>query len=85
MHSELQQEPIACDFVSCFASDKRDHPIILNAAARFKIRKYHKYNFITDRGFFPLPFGRTNILSDDVLRFCALIGNYLPPHMRAAD
>jgi ribonuclease HI len=85
MHSELQQEPIACDFVSCFAADKRDYPIILNAAARFKNRKYHKYNFITDKGFFPLPFGRTNIISNQVLRFCSLIGNYMPPHMRASD
>ena len=85
MHSELQQEPIACDLVSCFAADKRNYSDVLEAASRFKSRKYHKYNFITDTGFFPLPFGRTNILSTDIFRFCALIGNHLPPHMRAPD
>jgi len=85
MHSELQQEPIACDFVSCFASTNRDYPTILDYAARAKRRKYDKYNTITTTGFFPLPFGRTNVLSTEVLQFCSLIGNYMPPHMRACD
>ena len=85
MHSDLQQEPIAVDFVSCFASDGRDYDTIFDCAARAKRRKYFKYNTITEDGFFPLPFGRTNALSCDVLRFCTLIGNYLPPHVRARD
>jgi hypothetical protein len=85
MHSELQQEPIACDFVSCFASGNRDYPTVLDFTARFKRRKYHKYNFLTENGFFPLPFGRTNVLSTEVLQFCSLIGRYMPPHMRARD
>jgi hypothetical protein len=84
-NSNRKQEPIACDLVSCFASDKRGYSDILEAASRFKSRKYHKYNYITDTGFFALPFGRTNILSTEILRFCALIGNHLPPHMRASD
>ena len=74
-----------CDLISCFAADKRNYSDVLEAASRFKSRKYHKYNFITDTGFFPLPFGRTNILSTEIFRFCALIGNHLPPHMRAPD
>ncbi len=85
MHSELQQEPIACDFVSCFASGNRDYSTVLDFTARFKRRKYHKYNFVTENGFFPLPFGRTNVLSTEILQFCSLIGRYMPPHMRARD
>jgi hypothetical protein len=85
MHSELQQEPIACDFVSCFASTDRDYPTVLDFTARFKRRKYFKYNTIAENSFFPLPFGRTNVLSPEVLRFCTIIGNYMPPHMRASD
>jgi hypothetical protein len=85
MHSDLQQEPTAVDFVSCFASSNRDYATVFDAAARFKRRKYHKYNTLTDNGFFPLPFGRNNALSPDVARFCTMIGNHLPPHMRARD
>jgi hypothetical protein len=85
MHADLQQEPTAVDFVSCFASGNRDYATVFDAAARFKRRKYFKYNTVTDDGFFPLPFGRTNALSHDVVRFCTMIGNHLPPHMRARD
>lgn len=69
MHAELQQEPIACDFVSCLVTNKRDYPSMLDAAARFKRRKYHKYYTTTDNGFFPLPFGRTNVMSSQILQF----------------
>jgi hypothetical protein len=30
-------------------------------------------------GFFPLPFGRTNVLSQDVVDFFSLIGRQFPP------
>ena len=82
MHTDLQMEPIACDFVSCLVSDKRNYPDVLEAAARFKRRKYYKYQTVSENGFFPLPFGRTNVMSTEVLQFCTLIGNHLPPRMR---
>jgi hypothetical protein len=85
MHADLQQEPTAVDFVSCFAAGNRDYDTVFGATARFKRRKYYKYNTLTDDGFFPLPFSRTNALSDDVTRFCSMIGKHLPPHMRARD
>ena len=40
LHTDLQLEPIACDFVSCFIAGKRDYSHVLDAAARFKRRKY---------------------------------------------
>ena len=41
MHADLQQEPVAVDFVSCFAAGNRDYNAVFDAAARFKRRKYH--------------------------------------------
>ncbi len=84
-HTELQLESTACDFVSCFVTDNRDYPHVLDAAARFKRRKYSKYRTLTENGFFPLPFGRTNVMSTEIIQFCNLVGKHLPPRMRASD
>jgi hypothetical protein len=35
--------------------------------------------------FFPLAFGRTNILSRVTLRFCDFIGNYFPKSLKVSD
>jgi hypothetical protein len=56
--------------------------VALQERARFKRRKYAGYLF-PDNSFYPLPFGRTNVLAEEVFEFCAFIGNFLPKHMRA--
>jgi hypothetical protein len=35
--------------------------------------------------FFPLAFGRTNILSRETLRFCDFVGNYFPKSLKVSD
>ena len=42
-----------------------------------KRSKYYKY-FILPWRFFPLAFGRTNVLSRETLRFCEAVGAYFP-------
>jgi ribonuclease HI len=82
MHSSLQQVPVAVDFVSCFPHKNSSYKVALQERARFKRRKYSGYLF-PGNSFYPLPFGRTNVLADEVFEFCAFIGNFLPKHMRA--
>jgi hypothetical protein len=82
MHASLQQVPVAVDFVSCFPHKNSSYKVAMQERARFKRRKYSGYLF-PDNGFYPLPFGRTNVLADDVFAFCTFIGNFLPKHMRA--
>ena len=81
-HATLQQRsPIACDFVSCFArlaSSTADFNAPLQEKSRFKRKVYCKYR-IPDSGFFPLPFGRTNVLSQEIFDFCGLISSWFPP------
>ena len=42
-----------------------------------KRSKYYKYYILPWR-FFPLAFGRTNVLSRETLRFCEAVGSYFP-------
>jgi hypothetical protein len=82
MHADLQQTPIACDFVSCLPRQTRSFQSELREKARVKIRKYNAYAY-PRQGFFPLPFGRTNILSQDIFDFCSRINSFLPPSLKA--
>ena len=43
--------------------------------------KYHKY-LIEPWRFFPLAFGRTNVLSRGTLRFCEVVGSYFPKDLK---
>jgi hypothetical protein len=52
-----------------------DHPLPL------LITKYLKYN-CSPNSFYPLSFGRTNVFSPEILRFCAHVGSYFPPKLR---
>jgi hypothetical protein len=81
MHGELQQEPIACDFVSCFFQPYGDWRTALAKPARFKTKKYSKYHFAPN-SFYPLSFVRTNALSPEILRFCAHVGAFFPKPLR---
>jgi hypothetical protein len=81
LHGDLQQEPVACDFVSCFFHTYGDWRTSLAKAVRFKTRKYLKYN-CPPNSFYPLSFGRTNVFSPEILRFCAHVGSYFPPQLR---
>ena len=77
----MQQTPIACDFVSCFARTPvatTDFHAALSAKALLKTSKYSRY-VLAPGSFFPLPFGRTNVLSKEVLKFCALVHSHYPP------
>jgi ribonuclease HI len=81
LHGDLQQTPIACDFVSCFARTPvttTDFNAALSAKALLKTLKYSRY-VISPGSFFALPFGRTNVLSKEVLKFCALVHSHYPP------
>jgi ribonuclease HI len=49
----------------------------LTAKELIKRSKYYKY-LIPPGRFFPLAFGRTNVLSKDTLRFCEVVGSYFP-------
>ena len=85
LHSELQQHVVACDFVSCFArnfhADKNYHHE-LSKKAREKRKKYANYALTTDN-FFPLPFGRTNVLSPEICDFCSMVDRHFPNHFHA--
>ncbi len=56
----------------------------LNRAETIKLNKYSKYD-IPLHYFFPLAFGRTNVLSRESLRFCDAVGNYFPKALRVTD
>lgn len=84
MHSALQQEPIACDFVSCMTRGNGSFQDAFLEKSRLKRKIYSKYS-ISDNAFFPLPFGRTNVLSQDVFDFCSLVGRHLPKYVRADE
>jgi hypothetical protein len=82
-----QQDVIITDIVSTLcrtpnASDGFYHE--LNRAETIKYNTYRMYD-IKSHHFFPLAFGRTNILSRETLRFCDFVGNYFPKSLRVAD
>ena len=84
LHGDVQQEPIICDFTSCLARLVcREHGFngALRDAARLKVAKYHKYA-VPAGSFFPLPFGRTNVLSTEIFSFCSEVGARFPKHFR---
>ena len=56
----------------------------LNQAETAKRNVYKAYD-ITLHHFFPLAFGRTNILSRETLRFCDFVGNYFHKSLRVPD
>ena len=84
MPSDLQQIPIACDLISCIHRRTLSPFDAFTAASQFKRKKYARYIFPANC-FYPLPFGRTNVLSEDMLSFCARIGNFFPNNMRVVD
>jgi len=86
LHADTQQQPVICDIVSCstregYACDDPFKP--LKDAARLKRAKYAKYA-IPSQAFFPLPFGRTNVLSEEVLDFCDFTSRHFPAHSDVA-
>jgi hypothetical protein len=56
----------------------------LNRAESEKRSQYRKYA-IPAHHFFPLAFGRTNILSRESMRFCDTVGTYFPKSLRVAE
>jgi hypothetical protein len=82
-----QQDVIVTDVVSTLcrtpnASDGFYYE--LNQAETAKRNTYRMYD-ITLHHFFPLAFGRTNILSRESLRFCDFVGNYFPKSLKVAN
>jgi hypothetical protein len=84
MHSSLQQILIAPHLVSCLPRQNASYLVALHERSPFKRKKYSLYLF-PDNSFFPLPFGSTNNLSEDIFSFGAFIGNFFSEHMRAAS
>jgi hypothetical protein len=56
----------------------------LKQAETQKRATYSMYN-IKLHHFFPLAFGRTNILSRETLRFCDFVGDYFPKPLKVSD
>lgn len=82
-----QQDVIVTDVVStlCRTPNASDGFYFeLNQAETQKRSIYREYD-ITLHHFFPLAFGRTNILSRESLRFCDFVGKYFPKSLRVAD
>ena len=82
-----QQDVIVADVVStlCRTPNANDGFYFeLNQAETQKRNTYRMYG-ITLHHFFPLAFGRTNILSRETLRFCGFVGNYFPKSLKVAD
>jgi hypothetical protein len=82
-----QQDVIVADVVStlCRTPNANDGFYFeLNQAETQKRNTYTMYD-ITLQHFFPLAFGRTNILSRETLRFCGFVGNYFPKSLKVAD
>ena len=72
LHSDLELEPIACDFVSCFVKDKRvaTHKFWMLPFASSDGSTQSIYLTLTGNGFYPLPFGRSNVMASEIIRFC---------------
>ena len=60
------------------ASTRTNFNAALDIKAREKRLKYSKYD-LPAQHFYPLPFGRTNILSQEIFDFCAFIDRHFPP------
>ena len=86
LHAEAQQQPVICDFVSCHSRGQQhgDFSQLFEVVARGKRAVYNKYNITADNSFWPLPFGRTNVLSSYVLQFCAFVARHFPSQIDAA-
>jgi hypothetical protein len=82
-----QQDVIVTDLVSTFCNKPNavdGFYFELNQAETQKRSTYRMYD-IKLHHFFPLAFGRTNILSRETLRFCDFIGNYFPKSLKVSD
>jgi ribonuclease HI len=82
-----QQDTLIIDLVSvqCDTPNGRDGFYFdLNRAEVSKRHTYSKYA-IPPHFFFPLAFGRTNILSRETQRFCQVVGQYFPKTLKIAD
>ena len=86
LHADAQQQPVICDLVSCHSrgQQKGDYMQIFEEVARRKLAIYSKYNITADNSFWPLPFGRTNVLPSYVLQFCDFIARHFPTQLNAA-
>ncbi len=81
MTASVQQEIVACDFVSCLPKGRENYDDAFLEKSQSKRRVYSRYA-MPPNSFYPLPFGRTNALSKDVFDFCLQIARYFPKHMR---
>ncbi len=76
-----QQDVLITDIVSALAHTPNHRGEVfyydLNVKENAKRSKYYKY-YILPWHFFPLAFGRTNVLSRETLRFCEKVGAYFP-------
>jgi hypothetical protein len=84
---QTQQDILITDVVSAFVKTPNGTDGFysdLKSAESSKKSEYRKYA-IPQPLFFPLAFGRTNILSRESIRFCNTLGNYFPKTLRVAD
>jgi ribonuclease HI len=82
-----QQDVFITDIVSALARtpNRRDSFYYdLAVKEQAKRNEYWKYLIPKDR-FFPLAFGRTNVLARDTLRFCEVVGSYFPKSQNVTD
>jgi hypothetical protein len=82
-----QQDIIVTDIVSTLCQKPNSNDgfyFELKQAETQKRATYCMYD-IKLHHFFPLAFGRTNILSRETLRFCDFVGNYFPKSLKVSD
>ena len=82
-----QQDVIVTDLVStlCQRPNAVDGFYFELKQAETQKRSTYRMYDIKLHHFFPLAFGRTNILSRETLRFCDFIGNYFPKSLKVSD
>ena len=87
LSGSTQQDVYITDIVSALArSPNRQDGFYYDLTLKEKAKRseYSKY-LIPSQRFFPLAFGRTNILSRDTLRFCDIVGTYFPKSLKVTD
>jgi hypothetical protein len=80
-----QQDIFITDIVSALAHtpNHRGERFYYDLTAKELIKRSKYYKYLIPPGrFFPLAFGRTNVLSRDTLRFCEVVGSYFPKPLK---
>lgn len=85
LDGNTRQDVFITDIVSALAHtpNHRGDGFYYDLAQKEFAKRYIYYKYSIDAWrFFPLAFGRTNVLSRDTLRFCEVVGSYFPKDLK---